>query len=154
MDGAMSLNWAYFDSEYLDQQVSTFAGLGFVVANAATSDVTGLEVDIKLQATENLRLGANFAVLDAVYGEFEGAACTASQQSDLQAALAQGLTSASGCDAQFTAAGQQSGSAQDVSGGQQGAKYSGSITADYSASLDNGLIWFLSADLYLSLIHI
>ncbi len=148
MDGAMSLNWAYFDSEYLDQQVSTFAGLGFVVANAATSDVTGLEVDIKLQATENLRLGANFAVLDAVYGEFEGAACTASQQSDLQAALAQGLTSASGCDAQFTAAGQQSGSAQDVSGGQQGAKYSGSITADYSASLDNGLIWFLSADLY------
>ena len=28
MDGAMSLNWAYFDSEYLDQQVSTFVGLG------------------------------------------------------------------------------------------------------------------------------
>lgn len=148
MDGAMSLNWAYFDSEYLDQQVSTFVGLGFVVANAATSDVTGLEVDLKMQATENLRLGANFAILDAVYADFEGAGCTARQASDLLGALAQGLTSASGCDAQFTAAGQQSGSAQDISGGQQGAKYSGTLTADYSSVLDNGLIWFLSADLY------
>ena len=26
---AMNLNWAYFNSEYSDQQVSTFVGLGF-----------------------------------------------------------------------------------------------------------------------------
>tara|TARA_Y100000992_G_scaffold250308_1_gene182267 strand:+ start:1 stop:2529 length:2529 start_codon:yes stop_codon:yes gene_type:complete len=148
MDGAMSFNWAYFDSEYLDQQVSTFVGLGFVVANAATSDVSGLEVDMKVQASENLRLSANFAVLDATYGEFDSAGCTARQASDLLGALAQGLTSASGCDAQFTAAGQQSGSSQDISGGQQGATYSGTLSADYSALLDNGLSWYVSADLY------
>ncbi len=148
LDGAMSLNWAFFDSEYLDQQVSTFVGLGFIVANAATSNVSGLEVDIKMQASENLRLGANFAILDATYGEFDSAGCTASQQSDLQGAIAAGLSSASGCSAKFTAAGQQSGEAQDISGGQQGAKYSGSITADYSAALNNGLLWYLGADVY------
>jgi outer membrane receptor protein involved in Fe transport len=103
---------------------------------------------MKMQASENLRLGANFAILDSTYGKFDSAGCTARQASDLLGALAQGLTSASGCDAQFTAAGQQSGSSQDISGGQQGAKYSGTLSADYSSPLDNGLIWFLSADLY------
>ena len=44
MDGAMTLNWAMFNSEYVDQQVSTFVGLGFVVANAASSDIQGVAV--------------------------------------------------------------------------------------------------------------
>ena len=58
LDGAMNLNWAVFDSTYEDHQVSTFVGLGFVVTNAASTDITGLEVDLKLQATDNLLLSA------------------------------------------------------------------------------------------------
>lgn len=66
----MNLNWAYFNSEYEDQQVSTFVGLGFVVTNAATTDIQGLEIDMTWQATDNMRLGANVAFTDGSYGSF------------------------------------------------------------------------------------
>jgi len=79
----MNFNWAIFDSVYDNQQVSTFDGLGFVVTNAASSNISGLEVDMAWQATENLRLGANFALLDGEYDQFLGAACTAIQSSDI-----------------------------------------------------------------------
>ena len=81
----MNLNWAYFNSEYKDQQVSTFVGLGFVVTNAATTDVEGLEIDMTWQATDNLRVGASAAFTDGAYGSFPGAGCTAQQASDLLA---------------------------------------------------------------------
>jgi iron complex outermembrane receptor protein len=148
MDGAMSFNWAYFDSEYLDQQVSTFVGLGFVVANAASSNVSGIEAEIKYQANDNLTLGLNIARLNGSYADFDAAGCTANQASALLGVLNAGTgTSALGCDAKFNAAGQQTGSAQDISGGQQGADYSGSLTADYTAPLSDGIAWFLSGDM-------
>ena len=51
MDGAMTVNWALFDSTYEDQQVSTFVGLGFVVTNAASTEVRGLEADLGKRPT-------------------------------------------------------------------------------------------------------
>ena len=150
LDGAMTVNWAMFSSEYIDQQVSTFVGLGFVVANAASSDTQGLEVDMMWQYSDNLRLGANFAILDAEYASFPGAACTAAQDSALRAlgtlTSASPVTSAAGCQAQFNAAGAQSGQAQDLSGSDFGAGYSGSLTADYAKPLSNGLVMFAAAD--------
>jgi iron complex outermembrane receptor protein len=140
MDGAMSLNWAYFDSEYVDQQVSTFVGVGFVVTNAASSDVSGLEVDLAWQASEQLRLGASLALLDGKYNKFDSAACTALQESEILG----GATSSGNCTAYAT------GSSQNISGGQLGADYSGSITADYEHPLSNGMMWFTSADFYFS----
>ena len=155
LDGAMSLNWAYFDSDYDNQQVSTFDGLGFVVTNAASSNVSGLEVDIAWQATEKLRLGANLAMLDGKYDEFKGAACTANQSSVLQGLFNAGTITADsasgGCtpvvDAQENVTDQF---VQDLSGGQLGADYSGSLTADYEHPLSNGAVWFTSADYYFS----
>jgi iron complex outermembrane receptor protein len=141
LDGAMSLNWAYFDSDYDNQQVSTFDGLGFVVTNAASSNVSGLEVDMAWQATEKLRLGANLAMLDGKYDEFLGAACTAKQDSDIRG----GETSSGKC-----ALNAQGQAVQDLSGGQLGADYSGSLTADYEHPLSNGAVWFTSADYYFS----
>ena len=41
LDGRMRVNWAYYNSEYEDQQVSTFVGLGFVVTNAASTEISG-----------------------------------------------------------------------------------------------------------------
>ena len=79
----MTVNWALFDSEYKDQQVSTFVGLGFVVTNAASTNIKGLEVDVNWQATEKLKLGLNFALMDGEYGGFPGAGCTAEQASGL-----------------------------------------------------------------------
>ena len=48
--GVCGLNWAYFNSEYEDQQVSTFVGLGFVVTNAASTEISGFELDGAFQA--------------------------------------------------------------------------------------------------------
>ena len=140
LNGAMSLNWAYFDSEYVDQQVSTFVGVGFVVTNAASSSVSGLEVDLAWQATEKLRLGANLALLDGKYDKFNSAACTAEQESEILG----GATSSGNCTASAN------GSSQNISGGQLGADHSGSITADYEHPLNNGMTWFTSADFYFS----
>ena len=155
LDGAMSLNWAYFDSDYDNQQVSTFDGLGFVVTNAASSNVSGLEVDIAWQATEKLRLGANLAMLDGKYDEFKGAACTAKQASHLQGLFnAETITAESasgGCTPVVDAQGNVTDQfVQDLSGGQLGADYSGSLTADYEHPLSNGVVWFTSADYYFS----
>ncbi|MBC8382201.1 MAG: TonB-dependent receptor [SAR92 clade bacterium] len=153
MDGAMTVNWAWFDSTYEDQQVSTFVGLGFVVTNAASTDVTGVEIDMKWQATDNLRLGANFAIMDGKYGSYPGAGCTAAQASGL---LGLGTLTADdgqnhtfdGCTAKFNPGnGAQTGSgAQDLAGGQVGTDYNGSLSADYTRPLSNGIIWFTSVD--------
>ena len=67
LDGSMNFNWAVFTSEYEDQQVSTFVGNGFVVANAATSNIDGVELDLTWQASDNLLLGANVAYLKGEY---------------------------------------------------------------------------------------
>ena len=150
MDGAMTVNWAMFSSEYMNQQVSTFVGLGFVVANAASSEIQGIEIDMQYQATDNLRLGANVAMLDATYGNFDAAGCTAAQDSALiglgTLTSSSPVTSAMGCQAQFDGAGNKAGQSQDLSGDDFGAGYSGSLSADYSQPLNNGLVMFASAD--------
>ncbi len=79
LDGGMTLNWALFYTEYTNLQTAIFKGIGFAVTNAASSEILGLEVDALWQATDNLRLGANFAWLDAEYGDFEDGPCTAIQ---------------------------------------------------------------------------
>jgi outer membrane receptor protein involved in Fe transport len=151
LDGAMNLNWAYFNSEYEDQQVSTFVGLGFVVANAASSEIQGIEMDMAWQATDELRLGLAMAFLDGSYGNFDAAGCTATQASALLGlgtlTSSSPVTSALGCQQQFLGNGDASGSSQDISGGQLGSDYSGSITADYIKPLANGLVWFAGMDI-------
>ena len=153
MDGAMTFNWAYFNSEYEDQQVSTFVGLGFVIANAASSEIQGVEVDMTWQATDRLRLGANVAFLDAKYGNFDAAGCTAKQASGLLGlgaiTASSPVTQALGCQQKFLADGTPSGSAQNISGGKLSGQgdYEGSLTADYVAPMANGDSWFVSVDL-------
>ena len=156
MDGAMNFNWAYFNSEYEDQQVSTFVGLGFVVANAATSEIQGLEMDMAWQATDRLFLSASVAFLDGEYGEFDAAGCTAVQAAALLqlnndapgGALSPSspVTSAMGCQQKFLGDGTPSGSAQDVSGGPLGSDYSGSLTANYVVPMANGNSWYAGID--------
>lgn len=79
LDGAMRLNWAAFYSEYDNLQTTIFKGVGFSVKNAASSEVQGLEVDWLFQLSDAVRVGANFAYLDASYGDFADGPCTAIQ---------------------------------------------------------------------------
>jgi len=79
LDGAMRLNWAAFYSEYDNLQTTIFNGVGFSVKNAASSTVQGLEVDWLFQLSDAIRVGANFAYLDATYDDFRDGPCTALQ---------------------------------------------------------------------------
>ncbi|MGB4054586.1 MAG: TonB-dependent receptor [Porticoccaceae bacterium] len=152
LDGAMNLNWAVFDSTYEDQQVSTFVGLGFVVTNAASTDITGLEVDLKWQATDNLLLSAGLAVMEGKYGQYPGAGCTAAQAAGL---LGLGTLTANdgknhsydGCTATFKGDGSQNPSGtQNLAGEQVGTDYNGSLSADYMMPLSQGVVWFAGVD--------
>jgi iron complex outermembrane recepter protein len=78
LDGGMTLNWAYFYTDYTDLQVSVFKGIGFTVTNA-TATVQGLEVDMMWQATDSLRIGASGGWLDAEFDDFADAPCTTLQ---------------------------------------------------------------------------
>jgi len=79
LDGGMTLNWAAFYSKYDNLQTAIFKGVGFGVTNAGSVDIQGIEVETRWAATDNLILGANLAYLDATYGEFKEAPCTAIQ---------------------------------------------------------------------------
>ena len=79
LDGAMRLNWAAFYSEYDNLQTTIFNGTSFSVKNAASSTVQGLEVDWLFQLSDAIRVGANFAYLDATYDDFRDGQCTALQ---------------------------------------------------------------------------
>ncbi len=150
LDGAMTFNWELFSSEYDNQQVSTFVGLGFVVANAASSNVDGLEMDLLWQATDNLRLGANIALLDATYGSFPAAACNILQTANLAPATAAGATrTLNGCT---TTVGPDGNSVvtQDLKGQplSHAPDYSGVLFADYSSDFgNNGLQWYFNVDI-------
>ncbi len=126
-DGRGRLNIAAFMSTYEDVQVSTFDGnAGFVVGNAAESEVQGIEADVIYRLTEEFTLNGAFAYLDATYKSFPGAGCN----------LAQSLT--------WTGTG---GCVQDLSGQplQFAPEYTANIGISYETELSSGLL--LSADL-------
>ena len=158
LDGRMRVNWAYFNSEYEDQQVSTFVGLGFVVTNAASTEIQGFEVDAAFQVTEKLRLNLAVGTVDGEYGKFEGAGCTAQQQAEMQALeiLSGGLTPNSPvtsvtvdgrtCAQRFLGNGVPSGQSQDLSGVPIGeAEWSGSFGAQFMQPVGS-MMWFTELD--------
>ena len=163
----LQFNWAAAHADYDDQQVSTFVGLGFVVGNAASSDVDTIEMDLLWQATPDLRIGVNAAYLDAKFDSFPAAACTEKQlatframdptgnpynptayaytnihQSNYGSDLAIG-----NCKAIWNAAGFMAVGNQDLSGEPRGSgKYNGAVFADYTREIGSGMSMFLSFD--------
>jgi outer membrane receptor protein involved in Fe transport len=150
MDGAMQFNWNVYSSTYEDLQVSTFVGLGFVVANAASADIEGIELDLNYQVSEKLRVALALALNDGAYGSFPGAGCTALQQNALNALDIQGpndpQTSALGCDQRFLGDGTPSGQVQNLAGAELGTEYNGSAQLEYMQPLSNGMMWFTQVD--------
>jgi iron complex outermembrane receptor protein len=75
LDGAMTLNASYFFSDYDDKQVSVLvvrgpADVATVVNNIDSQEISGLEVDLSWQITQNWFVRANYGYLDAEYNEF------------------------------------------------------------------------------------
>lgn len=73
--GRANLNLALYTMTFDNLQTSSYDGTQFIIQNAASADVEGFEIEGTWQATENLRLGAAAAYVDATYDEFLGAQC-------------------------------------------------------------------------------
>lgn len=75
-DGAVELNANLFFTDFEDLQISIFDGiLGFNVGNAATAEVTGLEVDGRWAASDYLTISGGFAVTDFEFTNFRNGQC-------------------------------------------------------------------------------
>ncbi|NIB40565.1 TonB-dependent receptor [Pseudomaricurvus alkylphenolicus] len=79
LNGAATLNFALFRTEYDDLQVSSYEGVEFVVGNAAEAVSQGLEIDGVIRLTEALTLSSSLAYLDASYENYSTAPCSAVQ---------------------------------------------------------------------------
>ncbi len=156
-NNSLNFNWAAFASRYDNQQVSTFVGFGFIVTNAASSDVNGFETELLWQATDYLKLGLNFAYLDATFGSFDTAGCTALQ--DSATALinpntglitsdptvgVRAATSSGACTVNTLDDGSEVAQ-QNLTGAQlsQAPEFSGSFTANYERPFNDSMSWFV-----------
>ncbi|MFT5099509.1 MAG: iron complex outermembrane receptor protein [Planctomycetaceae bacterium] len=133
LEGRGRLNIAAFSSTYDNVQVSTFDGnAGFVVGNAAETEVQGIELDGMLAITDELTVAAGLAYLDATYKSFTDAGCTDAQTSVFTA----------GADGILVTADDQLGAncTQDLSGQplQFAPETSGNIALIYETELVDG----------------
>lgn len=74
-NGAMNFNAAIFQMQFDNLQTSVYDGTQFIIGNAATAEVSGLELDGQWLATDNLKFSGSAAFLDATYGEYKNTQC-------------------------------------------------------------------------------
>lgn len=77
LGGAARLNASLFYTDFKDLQVSTFNGVGYVVENAASATIYGLEYEAMLMTPYSILIGLNGALTESEYSSFPRAACTA-----------------------------------------------------------------------------
>jgi len=100
-DGRARVNAALFQGDYEDVQVSSFEGSGFVVGNAAESEVKGFEMDFDVAVTETITVNGAIAWLDAEYKKFPGGPCRVDDKLDGSCSAATGGQNLSGTSLQF-----------------------------------------------------
>jgi len=100
-DGRARVNGALFQGDYEDVQVSSFEGSGFVVGNAAESEVKGFEMDFDVAVTDTITVNGAFAWLDAEYKDFPGGPCRVDDKLDGSCSAATGGQDLSGTSLQF-----------------------------------------------------
>lgn len=74
-NGAATFNVALFSTEFTNLQTSNYDGTQFIIGNAGSATVDGIEAELSWQATGNLRLHSSVAWINAEYDDFEGAQC-------------------------------------------------------------------------------
>jgi outer membrane receptor protein involved in Fe transport len=82
--GAAEINFALFQTNFDDLQISIFDGiLGFNVGNAASAEIMGAEVDWRWAATDHLTISGGFAITDFEFTDFENGQCYFGQTPDV-----------------------------------------------------------------------
>jgi len=74
-DGRATFNVALFKMKFENLQTSSYDGTRFIIRNAASADIQGIEVESNFQATDNLQLSTAIAYLDHEFGEYDNAEC-------------------------------------------------------------------------------
>ena len=138
---------------YENLQVSSYSGLGFIVANAAEATINGAEFDLNYQASEKLRVSVAMGFNDGSYDSFPTAGCSSIQQNAIRALAFNSATgsaddfsdivgaSALGCT-QVNAA----EAFQDLKGEPLGTDYNGSAQIEYLQPLSSDMMWFTQLD--------
>lgn len=126
------INTAVFFSEFSDLQVSGFESAGFVVGNAAESEVRGVEMDFVVAATEEMTINGAWAYLDSTYKSYGNAACTVYQQTDGSCAANGGFQDLSGARLQFAPQWAGNVGVDYVTPLSQGVNFRGRLDALYS----------------------
>ena len=68
MDNRLRLNLTYFYNQYDNLQIAArVPGLGFTRFNVNETEISGLEVELVLRASENFTINATFGAIDAEY---------------------------------------------------------------------------------------
>lgn len=131
LGGRARLNATLFSVDYTNLQVSTFTGtLGFRTTNAGESSTQGLELDGSFLLTDNLTLSAYLSFLSAEYDNYQDAQCYLNPPQTEAEGCVDGVQDLSGAELQF---------APD---------YSGSLSLDYRAPLNDALEVFGRVDLF------
>lgn len=90
LDGTLSFNLSVFRSEYedLQQGVTQFTDTSafITVTNVGGLETQGIETELTWQLGYDWQIGANLALLDASYTDYEQAGCTALQAFEAQLA--------------------------------------------------------------------
>lgn len=73
--GAATLSAALFTTEFTNLQTSNYDGTQFIIGNAGSATVDGIEVELAWQVNEHLRLHGSVSWIDAEYDDFAGAQC-------------------------------------------------------------------------------
>ncbi|WP_116367313.1 TonB-dependent receptor [Parahaliea mediterranea] len=77
LDNSLTINAAYFYTEYTNLQVSNYYAPtnSFITGNAASATTEGVEMDFAWLPLENLTVTGSASYLDAYYDDYPGAAC-------------------------------------------------------------------------------
>ncbi len=73
--GGATLNAALFRMDFDNLQTSSYDGTRFIIQNAASARIQGVELEGTWQATASLRLSGSLGYLDHEYKDFQGAQC-------------------------------------------------------------------------------
>jgi len=100
----LQLNWALFQTEVEDLQVSAFDPqlTAQNIGNAAEVTSQGLEADITWLVDDNHKVTAALALLDATYDSFPGATCFPGQAAVAGAGCVGGVQDLSGDEVQYS----------------------------------------------------
>ncbi len=137
LDNRMSLDFALYQSDFIDFQENLFTGSSFVPGNAGKQRVRGLEFDGKFQASPNLLLTAGFNWLfTADYVEFPNGPCPVTNQDACRAEQVNGGTA-------IVLVGDLAG--QRIA---EAPKFSGNFTANYAHPIGDSLELHLRGELF------